>query len=84
MRACVHAYLGLRGVDAQLLVECVVPDVLHVVPVADNAVLHRVVHLQHRAQLASLVPYHQVLGGKEGGRGGEGRGGKSTGRKSIT
>lgn len=44
--------------------EGVVPQVLHVVPVPDDAILHGVVDLQHRAQLAGLVPHHQVLKGE--------------------
>ncbi len=37
------------------------PDVLHVLPAADHAVLHGVVHLQHGAQLARIVTHHQVF-----------------------
>ena len=57
-------YLALLGVDFQLLIEGVVPDMQHVVPVPDNPVLHGVVDLQHGAQLTSLVTHHQVLRGE--------------------
>lgn len=54
--------LAVAGLDVELLgAEGVVPQVLHVVPVPDNAVLHGVVDLQHGAQLAGFVPDHQVL-----------------------
>ena len=55
-------HLALCGVDVELLwPEGVVPDVHHVVPVADHAVLHGVVDLEHRPQLGGLVAHHQVL-----------------------
>lgn len=63
----VHGRLGQKDlavmrVDVEFLrAEGVVPEVLHVVPVPDNTVLHGVVHLQHGAQLAGLIPHHQVL-----------------------
>lgn len=54
--------LAVAGVDVELLwAKGVVPQVLHVIPVPDNAVLHGVVDLQHGAQLAGLVPDHQIL-----------------------
>lgn len=56
--------LAVAGVDVELLrAEGVVPQVLHVVPVPDDAVLHGVVDLQHGAQLAGLVAHHQILEG---------------------
>lgn len=58
--------LAVAGVDVELLrAEGVVPQVLHVVPVPDDAVLHGVVDLQHGAQLAGFISHHQVLGGSE-------------------
>ncbi len=54
--------LAVSWVDVELLgAESVVPQVLHIVPVPHDPVLHRVVHLQHGAQLARLVAHHQVL-----------------------
>ena len=49
------------GVDAQLLLEGVVPEVLHVFPVAHDAVLHRLGDLQEVARLRGLVADHDVL-----------------------
>lgn len=66
----VHGRLGQQDlavarVDVELLgPEGVVPQVLHVVPVPHDAVLHGVVDLQHGAQLAGLISHHQVLGGE--------------------
>ena len=37
------------------------PDVLHVLPAADHAVLHGVGALQHAAQLARVLTHHQVF-----------------------
>ena len=37
------------------------PDMLHILPAADHAVLHGIVDLQHGAQLARVVTHHQVL-----------------------
>jgi hypothetical protein len=53
--------LALARVDAQLLVERVVPHVLDVLPVAHDAVLERIRDLQHHAQLRRLVAHHDVL-----------------------
>ena len=54
--------LAVAGVDVELLwAKGVVPQVLHVIPVPDDAVLHGVVDFQHGAQLAGLVAHHQVL-----------------------
>jgi len=47
--------LVLFGIDVHLLVESVVPHVLHAHPVLDDAVLHRVRSLQHRAVLRALI-----------------------------
>ena len=55
-------HLALGGIDVELVgAEGVVPHVAHVVPVPHHAVLHGVVHLEHRAQLGRLVADHQVL-----------------------
>lgn len=55
--------LGVAGVDLELLVEGVVPEVTHVCPVLDDAVLHRVRHLEDRPQLSSFVAHHNILYG---------------------
>jgi hypothetical protein len=34
---------------------------LHILPAADHAVLHRIVDLQHGSELARIIPHHQVL-----------------------
>ena len=54
-------HLAPRRVDAQLLRERVVPQVLHVLPVAHDPVLHRLRDLQVVPQRRSLVPDHDVL-----------------------
>lgn len=54
-------YLRVLGVYTEFLMEGVVPDVFHVIPVSDNAILHGVVDLQHGPELAGLIPYHQIL-----------------------
>jgi len=46
----------LRG-DAQLVVEGVVPDLLHVVPVGHDPVLDRVLEGEHAALGLRLVPH---------------------------
>lgn len=62
--------LAIARVDVELLwAKGVVPQVLHVIPVPDNAIFHGVVHLQHGAQLAGLVPHHQVLRAEVKGQG---------------
>lgn len=53
--------LAALGLDLHLLVEGVVPEVLHVVPLLDNAVLHGVGYLQHGAGGGGLVTAHDVL-----------------------
>lgn len=53
--------LRVAGVDAQLLRESVVPDVVHVLEVLDNSVLQGVADLQHLAQLGGLISDHDVL-----------------------
>jgi len=62
----VHGRLGQQdltacGVDLHLLVEGVVPQVLHVVPLLDDAVLHGVGYLQHGTGGGRLVAAHDVL-----------------------
>ena len=37
------------------------PDVLHVVPVADNSILHGVIDLKHGPQLAGLISNMKIL-----------------------
>lgn len=56
--------LAVTGVDVELFwAKRVVPQVFHVVPVPDNAIFHGVVDFQHRAELAGLIPHHEVLVG---------------------
>ena len=54
-------YLALPWVLLELLLEGIVPDMDHVIPVSNDSILHGVVDLQHRPQLASLIPNHQIL-----------------------
>lgn len=53
--------LASARVRLELVVKRVVPEVLHVVPVLDDAVLHWVRHLEEGAVLGRLVTDHQVL-----------------------
>lgn len=53
--------LAALGVRLHLLVEGVVPEVLHVVPLLHDAVLHRVADLEHSAGGGGLVAAHDVL-----------------------
>ena len=54
-------HLAPAGVDAELLVKGAVPEELHVLPVARDAVLHRLGDLQEVARLRGLVADHDVL-----------------------
>lgn len=62
----VHRRLGEEDfpacrIDAQLLLERVVPQMLHVFPVAHNSVLHRLRDLQEVARLCSLIADHDIF-----------------------
>jgi hypothetical protein len=50
-----------RRVDAELLRERVIPEVLHVLPVPHDPVLHRLRDLQVVPQRRGLVAHHDVL-----------------------
>lgn len=68
----VHRGLGEEDlaparVDLEFLLERVVPQDLHVVPVLDDAVVHGLRQLQERAVLGRLVPDHDVLDGRRRG-----------------
>lgn len=56
--------LAAAGVDLHLVEEGVVPEVLHVVPLLDDAVLHGVGDLEHGAGGGRLVAAHDVLDGE--------------------
>ena len=47
--------------DTQLIVEGVMPDLLHIVPVGDDTVLERVAKTQHAATTLRLVTNITVL-----------------------
>lgn len=49
------------GVDLELLVKSIIPQVLHVIPLLDDAILHGVAYLQHGAGGGRLVTAHDVL-----------------------
>ncbi|KAI3478475.1 hypothetical protein L1887_59529 [Cichorium endivia] len=62
----IHGRLGEQDlaplrIDAQLLVESVVPHVAHVAEILDDAVLHGLVDLEVVAQLLCLCSHHDVL-----------------------
>ena len=66
VRLGVHRGLGeedlaTAGVDVQLLVERVVPEDLHVVPVAHDAMLHRMGDLEVVPVLLRFVADHEVF-----------------------
>jgi hypothetical protein len=50
----------LRG-DAKLVVESMVPNLLHIVPVGNDAVLDRLLHSQNTALLLSLRAHVDLL-----------------------
>lgn len=52
---------GILGIDLKFLIEGVIPEVTHIRPVFNNAILHRVGHLQDRSQLGSLITDHDIL-----------------------
>ena len=52
--------LGVPGVNFELLVEGVIPQVTHVRPVLDDTVLHGVGHLEDRSQFGGLVAHHDI------------------------
>ena len=54
-------HLAPAGVDSKFLVECVVPQQLHVFPVPYDAVLHRLCDLEIIAVLRGLVADHNIL-----------------------
>ena len=56
----------LFGGDAELVVEGVMPDLLHVVPVGDDAVLDRVFEAQDTSLALGLVADVTVLGAHTG------------------
>lgn len=59
--------LAVARVDVELLgAKGVVPQVLHVIPVAHDAILHWIVYFQHGAQLTRFISHHQVLLGVTG------------------
>lgn len=53
--------LASLGVDLELLEERKVPEMLHILPVLDDSILHGVRDLQHGAGGGGLVTTHDVL-----------------------
>lgn len=49
------------GVNLQLLIECVIPNVQDVVPGLDNTVLQRIGNLKHTSELSSFITNHNIL-----------------------
>lgn len=49
------------GVDLELLVEGIIPEMLHVVPLLDDTVLHGVADLKHCSSGGGLVTAHDIL-----------------------
>lgn len=62
----VHGRLGqedlaLAGVDLELLVEGVIVEVTHVLPVPDDTVVEGITDVKHRTDLGGLISHHDVL-----------------------
>jgi len=53
--------LALVGLDLELLLKGVVPDVHHIVPVTDHTIVERIGDLQHVADLGGFITNHDVL-----------------------
>lgn len=54
-------YLIMSYLNIEFFSECVIPNMLHVFPVADDAVLHRIRYLEHGTQLGGFIPQHDVF-----------------------
>lgn len=54
-------HLPPLGIHLQLLVECVVPQMLHVLPVLDDTVFHRMGNLEERTVFRGFVTDHEVF-----------------------
>merc|ERR1719312_16311 len=50
----------LRG-NTELIVECVVPDLLHVIPVSDDSVLNRIFESEDTSLGLGLITYIRIL-----------------------
>jgi hypothetical protein len=53
--------LALVGVNLQLGVESVVPDMVHIIEVSDNTMRQGVSDLEHLTELGSLITDHDIL-----------------------
>ena len=53
--------LALIGVDLKLLIESIIPNMKHIIPVTNNTVVQGVGDLQHVPQTGSFVTNHNVL-----------------------
>jgi len=49
------------GVDLERIVKRVRPKVFHVLPVADDAVIHRVAELEHGTEFGGILTDHDIL-----------------------
>ena len=47
--------------NPKLIVKGVVPEMVHVVPVTNDSILHRVRHLEQRTDVGSFISYHDVF-----------------------
>jgi len=59
-RLCQENLLAL-SIDLELLMEGVIPEMLHVVPLLDDTVLHGVADLEHSSSGGGLVTAHDIL-----------------------
>lgn len=59
-RLCQEDLLALR-IHLELLKKSIIPEVLHVIPLLDDAVLHGIADLKHRSGGGGLVTAHDVL-----------------------
>lgn len=53
--------LATRGVDLQFLIERVIPEMVHVLPVSDDTVFHGLSNLQVVAVFSGFVTDHDIL-----------------------
>lgn len=59
-RLCQEDLLAFR-IDLEFLEEGIIPEMLHIIPFLDDAVIHRVADLQHRSGSGGFITAHDIL-----------------------